>query len=152
VAEIDEVKETLRTHYSKHGYLDKDMEFASAFVDLDGDGDLEALAYVRGSKMCGSGGCNLLVLVQRPRYDIISDTTISWLPVRVYMNSSRGWKNIGVRVQGGGIQPGYDVELPFNGKTYPFNPSVPPARPAPRGMAGKVVIPESAKWTPLYAH
>ena len=42
--------------------------------------------------------------------------------------------------QGGGIQPGYEAELRFDGKTYPANPSVPPARPLKGKPEGEMLI------------
>ena len=44
--------------------------------------------------------------------------TITWTPIRVLDATSHGWRNISVRVAGGGI-----------GKTYSQNPTVPAARP-----------------------
>jgi hypothetical protein len=43
-------------------------------------------------------------------------------------------------VQGGGIQPGYEARLQVDGKTYPSNPSIPPALPEAGKVEGKVVI------------
>jgi hypothetical protein len=51
-----------------------------------------------------------------------------------------GWHNLGVWVGGGGIQPGYEAELRFDGKKYPGNPSVPPARKTGKNASGTVVI------------
>ena len=53
---------------------------------------------------------------------------------------TKGWHNIAVRVQGGGITPGYFAELRFDGKTYPKNPSVPPARRLKDEPHGKAII------------
>jgi hypothetical protein len=58
--------------------------------------------------------------------------------------------DIGVWVQGGGIQPGYEAVLRFNAHEYPKNPSVPPAR-RPRGyVKADIVIPVNAKGTAFY--
>jgi hypothetical protein len=48
-------------------------------------------------------------------------------------------------VQGGGIQPGYEAKLSFNGKTYPKNPSVPPAQRLTQQAVGKVVVPVTVR-------
>jgi hypothetical protein len=66
--------------------------------------------------------------------------TITNPPIRVLDQKLNGWHSLGVWVQGGGIQPGYEAELRFNGKSYPKNPSVPPARRADKNLAGEVVI------------
>jgi hypothetical protein len=44
------------------------------------------------------------------------------------------------RLQGGGIQPGYEAELRFDGKTYPENPSTPPAMHSPENARGEILI------------
>ncbi|MFZ3201855.1 MAG: hypothetical protein WA175_11985 [Candidatus Acidiferrales bacterium] len=65
------------------------------------------------------------------------------LPIRVLATKSNGWYDISVRVQGGGIQPGYEAKLSFDGKTYDNNPSVSPAERLTQKLAGKTVIPAS---------
>lgn len=122
-------------------YHDKTTQYIAAFPDLNGDGTPEALVYLIGSEVCGSGGCNLLVLEKSgDSWKIVTRTTVTQLPIRVLSATSHGWHNISVWVQGGGIQPGYEAELRFNGKTYPSNPSVPPAQRLKRKAAGEVAI------------
>ena len=55
--------------------------YASAESDLDGDGTPEVLAYVGGPMMCGTGGCNLVVL-KREGGDLrkISELSVVQLP------------------------------------------------------------------------
>jgi hypothetical protein len=53
-------------------------------------------------------------------------------------------------VEGGGIQPGYEAVLRFEGETYPQNPSVPPAEPLVGEVRGKVVVPKDAVGVPVY--
>lgn len=130
---------------------DKTPRYIAAFVDLNGDGKNEAIVYLVGRWWCGSGGCPTLILASKgSSYSVVSDISITQLPIRVLTNTSNGWHNIGVRVQGGGIQPGYEAELRFNGKTYPENPSVPPARRLTAKAAGKIVINSSQNGIPLY--
>lgn len=122
-------------------YHDKTTQYIAAFPDLNGDGTPEALVYLIGGEVCGSGGCNLLVLEKSgDSWKIVTRTTVTQLPIRVLSVTSHGWHNITVWVQGGGIQPGYEAELRFNGKTYPSNPSVPPAQRLKRKAAGEVAI------------
>ena len=45
-----------------------------------------------------------------------------------------------VFVAGGGILPGYYAELRFNGKTYPDNPTVKPAKQITSKPRGTVLI------------
>jgi hypothetical protein len=132
-------------------YDEKTTRYCDAFVDLNGDRIQEAIVYVTGEGWCGSGGCVTLVLAaQGSSYRVVTKITITRPPIRVLAGSSNGWRNIAVWVQGGGIQPGYEAELRFDGRTYPSNPSVPPARQLTRKVPGKVVVRSSQQRRPLY--
>jgi hypothetical protein len=133
----------LRDHLGEaHFGNDETTRCVSAFVDLKDNGTQEVIVYVTGQSWCGSGGCNMLILApQASSYKIITHTTITRPPIRVLTTKSNGWHDISVRVVGGGIIDGYDAKLSFDGKKYPSNPSVPPARRVPEEAAGKVVIP-----------
>jgi uncharacterized protein YecT (DUF1311 family) len=125
--------------------------FVAAFADLNGDGVPEAIVYLTGA-WCGSGGCTMLVLDQSSgSWRIVANVTVVQTPVRVLKNVVNGWRSIGVRVQGGGIQPGYEAELRFNGKSYPANPTIAPALRSATDVGGEVVIASSVEATPLYA-
>jgi hypothetical protein len=148
----DALKPFLR-QYLKIPPLDDDRttRYCEAFVDLNGDGIQEVIVRIRGETWCGSGGCVTLVLApEGSSYRVVTRITITRAPIRVLTESSNGWRNITVWVQGGGIQPGYEAELRFDGRTYPSNPSVPPARRLTTKVPGKVVIPSSQQGRPLY--
>ena len=51
-------------------------------------------------------------------------------------------------MQGGGIQPGYEAKLSFNGKTYPKNPSAAPAQRLTQQAVGKIVVPVTVREKP----
>jgi hypothetical protein len=120
-------------------------------VDLDGDGMKETLVYVSGEYYCGSGGCHLLVLKSKDTsYQVVGRTPITRLPIRVLATKTHGWSDIGVWVQGGGIRPGYEALLPFDGASYPRGPTTTPARPVAAGTRGKVIIPSTAQGVLLY--
>jgi hypothetical protein len=141
------------TKFLQARYRDKTTQYIAAFTDLNGDGTPEALVYLIGSEVCGSGGCNLLILEKNgDSWKIVTRTTVTQLPIRVLSATSYGWHNITVWVQGGGIQPGYEAELRFNGKTYPGNPSAPPAQRLKRKAAGKVAIDSKQTSRHLYGH
>jgi hypothetical protein len=130
---------------------DKAARFISAFRDLNGDGTSEAIVYLISKDWCGSGGCNTIVLMQDGgSWKIVTSITITRPPIRVLNGRSHGWLNLGVWVQGGGINPGYEAELRFDGKTYPSNPAISPARPLAGGRVGDVVISSSAVGIPLF--
>ena len=118
--------------------------FIASFTDLNGDGKPEAIVHLTSNEWCGSGGCTTLVLVpDDDSWRVLSEISISRPPIRVLSTKSNGWRSIGVWVQGGGIQIGYEAELRFDGKKYPANPSVAPARPIVGKIEGEVVIPAS---------
>jgi hypothetical protein len=116
-------------------------QFKSAFIDLKDDGRFDALVYISGPLWCGSGGCRLVILApSKSTYRVITATTITWPPIRVLKSKTNGWHDIGVWVQGGGIQPGYEARLPFDGRAYPSNPSMPPARRITEKIEGWALI------------
>lgn len=124
--------------------------YIAAFFDLDDDERDEAIVYLMGPFHCGSGGCDMWVLApEGSTYRLVSDISIVQLPVRALATKSHGWHDLGVKVRGGGILPGYEARLSFNGKTYPENPSVAPAKRITGAVAGKILIPESAQGEPL---
>jgi hypothetical protein len=74
----------------------------------------------------------------------VSNSAITNLPIRVLPARSNCWRSLAVTVQGGGIQPGYEAELRYDGKEYPSNPSVPPAEKLSGTPPGEVLIPQAA--------
>jgi len=121
-----------------------------ATVKMDG-GKEEEIVYVSGPNWCGSGGCLMLILEPvGPSFKPLGRVTIVQLPIRVLLPSTNnGHPDIGVYVSGGGILPGYEAVLSFNGTRYPSNPSVPPARKTTTNR-GKVVIATTAGSELLY--
>ena len=120
--------------------------YTVALSDLNGDGRLEALIYAMATTgggdadLCGSGGCKLYVLsLTSTGYRSVTNISISRPPIRVLPMTTNGWHDLGVLVSGGGIIPGYEARLRFNGQKYPSNPSTALATHL-KGSAGKVVI------------
>jgi hypothetical protein len=151
-SEEDSLKKFLQNYVREPGLGDdKTLKYLATFVDLNGDGTKEAIVYLTGQTWCGSGGCNMLILARSgTSWRTVTETTITRTPIRVLTTASNGWRNLTVWVQGGGIQPGYEAELPFDGKTYPENPSVPPARRLTRKVPGRVVLSSSQDGKPLW--
>ncbi len=116
-------------------------------------GKSEILAYLAGPWTCGSGGCNLLVLVPyRKSYRIISSIDVVEMPIRILRTVSHGRPDIGVWVRDYGkyADTGYEARLRFNGKSYPENPTIPPAQPLLCRVAGEVVMADRSKSELLY--
>jgi len=147
----DSLKTFLRSYLGTFPGGAKTAQYSAAFVDLSGHGKQEVIVYVSGRDWCAGGGCEALILArQGASYRVVTKTTITWPPIRVLRSTSHGWRNISVWVRGGGVRPGYEAELRFDGTTYASNPSVPPARPLAGKMAGEVVLSGSEEATPLY--
>lgn len=148
----DSLKRFLQRYAAEHhSDEDRTSRYCSAFVDLNADGEREALVYLMGRWWCGSGGCPTLILASDgSTFRLVTRIFITRTPIRVFKESTNGWCNIGVWVQGGGIQPGYEAELRFDGKTYPSNPSTAPARRTHGKAAGEVLIEASKQAIPLY--
>ncbi len=130
------------------------LRFLTATVDLNGDGKPETIVYLLGQEFCGSGGCSMLVLRQdqNGNYMLVTESTITRLPIRILTTSTNGWKDLGVTVARGGIRTPYEARLPFNGKKYPSNPTVSPAKRLPTHTPGTTLIPldADAKANPVY--
>lgn len=113
--------------------------YQSASVDLNDDGVAEVIVFAMDREYCGSGGCTMFVLTPtRNGYRVVTRTTVTRPPVRVLSTSSHGWRDLAVRVSGGGVRRPYDVQLKFDGRSYPSNPSVAPRLRTQTG--GRVVI------------
>jgi hypothetical protein len=130
---------------------DKTTRYSSAIIKSDGVSKDEIVVYVSGRGWCGSGGCNLLILEpDGDSFKLIGKLTIVQLPIRVLRTKSHGHFDLSVIVAGGGIQPGYEAILKFDGVSYPSNPSVAPAEPLTRRVAGRVLVAGNVEGELLY--
>jgi len=152
-AQDESLREFLKNYvgdYSAYPEV-KDTRYVAVFVHLRDDKSQQVIVFLDGRAWCGTGGCTTLILVPKDSsYTILTKMTIVHEPIRVLNTKSHGWHDLGVWVQGGGIQPGYEARLSFDGTTYPSNPSVPPAQPLTETVKGKVVVSSSATGEPLY--
>lgn len=130
---------------------DKATRYVAAFVHLRDDNSQQVIVYLIGHTWCGTGGCQTLILVPHDSsYAVLTEMTIVQQPIRVLDTKSHGWHDLGVWVQGGGIQAGFEARLSFDGKEYPSNPTVPPAQPLTTKVKGRIVVSGSAIGQPLY--
>lgn len=99
--------------------------YTLAWSDLNGDGRPEALAYISGRGWCGTGGCDMYILEVGPsRIRRLASTTITRPPISVLETPTHGYRDVAVRVCGGGIIRCYRARLQFDGRTYTSNPSM----------------------------
>ncbi len=147
----EEIEPRLREMYADFG---ADTRYFDAAVDLNGDGKDELIVYVVGPMVCGTGGCNTLVFTPGVSgYEMVGDIALTRPPIRVSSQSTNGWRDLVVHISGGGIQPGFDGEIPFDGTAYQSNPTSPRVEPASDPDSAAIVIPEFDTLTdakPLY--
>jgi hypothetical protein len=62
-------------------------------------------------------------------------------PIVVAETKTEGWRDLIVHVRGGGILPGHDARLRFDGTAYSGNPTIEPAEPVAQKGGGQTVIP-----------
>ena len=125
---------------------DWEAHYFDAAVDLDEDGRPEAVALVAGPRVCGTGGCPVFVFTPlADGYRLVASISVAQPPVRLSPRRSHGWRNLVVGIGGGGLAAG-NAELAFDGTSYPGNPTVPPALPAPDLEGTEVLIPEFASY------
>jgi hypothetical protein len=139
-------------HEAQAADPDPNTRYVAAFADLNDDGKPEAIVHLIGKGWCGSGGCTTLILVQEgDAWKVLANIAITRPPILMLPSKSNGWRSVGVWVQGGGVQRGYEAELRFDGKTYPANPTVPPAQAFLEKTRSEVLISPSAVPKPLYS-
>jgi len=139
-----DVRAAIRKEYASP---DTETRYVDGAVDLDADGKPEILVHVVGPIACGTGGCPTLVFTpEGAGYRLVTDISLTNPPIRASQVRTSGWRNLVVHVGGGGAKPG-DVELSFDGKTYPDNPTVAGAHVKPSAAGGaQVVIEEFASF------
>lgn len=121
-----------------------DLPAASAHervqADLNDDGVPEEVVYLTSPGYCGTGGCTLLILQRSPSgLQLVSRTTIVRPPIRLLPTRTKGWRDLVVKVAGGG-GPTREVRLRFDGGGYPLNPSLQPNAPEP-DLRDRTLIP-----------
>jgi hypothetical protein len=128
----------------------KNTRYVAAFEDLNADGKPEAIVHLVSNAWCTSRNCPTLILIQKDRtWQVVSNIAMTQPPIIVLPGKSAGWNNIGVWLQSESIE-GHEVELRFDGKTYPKNPIIPLAPPLEDDSAGNEVIPLAKGAPPLY--
>jgi hypothetical protein len=116
-----DVRDVIREQYLS---TDRETRYLDAAIDLDGDGQTEVLVHVVGDAACAPGGCATLVFTHLASgYRLLSTIALSHPPISVSTENSNGWLNLIVRVTGDGGEA-RDVELKFDGRSYPADPTV----------------------------
>jgi hypothetical protein len=135
-----EWKQARRTLIGRQCTKAGSLRYAWSRVDLSGDGTPEVVATVVGPFVCGTGGCPLLIFQER-KGSLVPITTMSLFkePLIVSERRSNGWRNLISRVRLDAARSTYAV-LAFDGRSYPTNPSVPPAQPLQSKEPGTALL------------
>jgi hypothetical protein len=134
------------------------LRYSAALVDGGNMQKEEVVVYLTGRTICGTAGCNLLILKpQGASFQVIGDEITVKLPIRALHTESYGRRDIGVWVQWGTDDqghenPGYEVVIPFDGKKnkYEVNATNLAANRIPAGTPGDILIPKNDEGRPLF--
>jgi heat shock protein HslJ len=125
------------------------ISYVHARSDLDGDGRQEALVYLMGPYVCGTGGCTLQLFRPEARsYRLVTSFPTSRLPVIVSETRHHGWRDLWRRQSGGGA-PATWVREVFDGRGYRSRERIPGTGPAPAGTTVLGGDPSLADGAPL---
>ena len=108
-------------------------------IDLNADATPEALVLMLGRDWGGTGGQTMFLFRGTKKgFTFLSRMTGIHAPMQgslcVLDSKTRGWRDLGVRVSGGGAKAKF-VRMRFDGTRYPLNPYVqPPMQDWPRGQ------------------
>lgn len=104
------------------------------------------MVYLVGSYTCGTGGCTTLIFTPKGQdYRLVSEHSLVHDPILVTPEKTAGWKNLVIRVGGGGIKPQYS-RLRFNGRTY-SKPSVESAVAPNSTLTGIAIVADAFSGT-----
>jgi hypothetical protein len=123
--------------------LGTDFRYFSAYTDLNGDGRKEVIVFLIGPHTCGSGGCPTVIFSPQRKgkgYRLVTYIELTRPPIVAAKSKTKGWRDLIVFVQGGGILEGYNMLLPFDGASYPESPFLDPARSFKGKVNGEVLI------------
>lgn len=133
---------------------DNTTHYVAAVTRLSKSTDDYAIVYIYdySGVWCGSGGCRMLVFKHHDdSWALVSQTVATRPPICVLQQTDYGLHAISVRVEGGGIQPGYMAVLPFDGKKYSISPTQSPAFPMKPHTVCDVVLPSTEGASQLYS-
>lgn len=90
--------------------------------DLNDDKKDEIIVFLWGDNYSGTGRGTLMIF--NNKYDLISRSTVVNMPIIISKNKTNGYKDIMVKVEGGGIYKEFYSLLKYENKKYPLNASM----------------------------
>lgn len=105
---------TIEQAILKRFSLRKQAQYYYNLVDLNGDGQPEAIVLLNALDYCGSNGCSVLVLKKtEEQYTLVSEIRATGKPVIVTNQKTNGWYDLVA------LDNRDRYLLKFNGKSYP---------------------------------
>jgi len=106
------------------------------------------VVFLTGRYFCGSSGCIAMILKQQGKsFKVAGNIGLTNRPIRLLPTKHHGMPDFSIFLHGGGILPGYQASVQFDGKDY-GNASLPPSHKVSRKY-GRLLISENAKLKPL---
>ena len=104
-----------------------DLRYRYNTMDLNGDVKRDAIVFVSGDAVCGTGGCRVLIFKGNGKsYALLTDMASANAPVYVGPTKTKGWRDLAMEVAGKGSASHF-ATLKFDGRSYPENPTLQPA-------------------------
>jgi len=147
VPEVSALRHFLRAYVRRYGGEDiKTIRFAVAALPTTDS----LLVYLQDQRFCGTSGCGILIVKPIGRsFREVDDIGGCWPPFTMLPRRHKGMPDIGIWIQGGGVLPGYQTSVSFNGKRYAYTQGFPPKHRIARA-SGKVLIPDEIPRLSLY--
>ncbi|ALM52079.1 hypothetical protein [Halomonas huangheensis] len=96
-----------------------EVRYLIGWADLNGDDQEEAVVHVVGPMVCGTGGCDTLILqAQDNAWQVISAQPTTEPPVQIASSSHEGWQDLLVQRHVDAGEPNEVVRLSFDGQSY----------------------------------
>lgn len=92
------------------------------YEDLNDDKKDEIIVFLWGDNYSGTGGGTLMIF--NNKYNLISKTTVVNMPIIISKNKTNGYRDIIVKVEGGGVYKEFYSVLQYENNKYPLNASV----------------------------
>lgn len=144
-----ELVAAVREHLGMASPPSENAKYLAAQIDLDNDGDQDAVVYLIDPMLCGTGGCPLYVIARSPMGLAVQESIgPAQLPIYALGRGTDGWVDLGVSIGGGGAESAI-MAVPHRQGSYATNPTVEPVKKTSSEGATLLIADDAAKAQPL---